>query len=233
MNGQPEAVALRVVTVCTMNICRSPAMETVLGRTFVGTPELTIHVSSAGTEAEPGIARCGLSQALIGVDEPTGRARALSADVIADADLILTADSGHRRQVTILNPAARARTFTLTEAARLATWVVSRDGTLGFAQMQAAARPRPSEPNDVRVLTEPLPADPGGRLRWLIVEMNAARGLIPRAANQFGYLRVDAIGPDDIPDPHVLGYGLHQQTTAAIVAAAESWVGAATTAAIS
>lgn len=227
MNGQPEAVALRVVTVCTMNICRSPAMEAVLGRTFIGTPELTIHVSSAGTDAEPGIARCGLSQALIGVDEPTGRAQLLSADVIADADLIFTADSGHRRQIALRNPTALSRTFTLTEAARLASWVVGPDGTLRFARAEAAGRSRPSEPNDLRVPTEALPADSWGRMRWLIAEMNSARGLIPRATNHFGYLRVDAIGPDDIPDPHVLGYGLHQQTNAVIVAAVAAWVDAA------
>ncbi len=228
MTAQPEC-ALRIVTVCTMNICRSPAMATVLDRNLAGTPELTIQVSSAGTEAEPGLARCGLAQALIGIDEPTGHAQALPAGLIVDVDLILTADSGHRGRVVLSDPAARTRTFTLLEAARLATWVVGPDGTLELAQAKAAGESLGAEPDELRALTDPLPSDDADRIKWLIVEMEAARGLTPLAANRFGYLRVDAIGPDDIPDPHVLGYGLHQETTAAIVAAAESWVGALNT----
>lgn len=198
-------------------------MAVVLGRNLHDGPGLTINVSSAGTEAKPGVPRCGLSQALIGIDESSGVARPLSGDVIASADLILTADTGHRRQVVVLNPAARTRTFTLSEAARLATWVVGRDGTLGFAQAKADGESLSVEPDDLRAMTEPLPPDAAGRAKWLIVEMDAARGLTPPAPNRFGYLRIDAIGPDDIPDPHVLGYALHQQTAAAIVAAADAW----------
>lgn len=226
MTAQPESVALRVVTVCTMNLCRSPAMATVLDRNFAAMPQLMIHVFSAGTEAEPGKVRCGLSQALIGVDEPTGHARALSVDLIADADLILTADSGHLRQVVALNPATRARTFTLAEAARLATWVVDPDGPLGPAPTSAQSATLTTAPNRTQALTERQRSDAAAKARRLIVEMDAARGVAPIGHNRFGYLRVDVIGPDDIPDPHVLGYGLHQEAVAAIVATAESWTNA-------
>lgn len=213
-----------------MNICRSPAMAVILDRNLAAAAAagagLAVHVSSVGTDAQPGVSRCALAQALIGIDSPTGSARPLSAEIVAGADLILTADSGHRGQVVRIDHSARARTFTLVEAARLATWVVSRGGSVEFARAKAAGESPVAEPGDLRALAEPLPADAAGRAKWLIVEMDAARGLVPRADGRFDYLRVDAIGPDDIPDPHVLGYGLHREATEVIVAAADAWTDA-------
>ena len=56
-------------------------------------------------------------------------------------------------------------------------------------------------------LTDPLPVDPLARLRWLVVQMDAARGLAPApTATKLPY------GVEDIPDPHVLGFNLHEMS---------------------
>lgn len=216
---------LRILTVCTMNICRSPVMAVQLRRELdAAPPTVSAEVTSAGTAAEPGLPRCAMAQALIGVDVPTGQAQLLSSSLINDADLIFTADSGHRGAVLRQLPQARSRTFTLLEAARLATWVVGPEGTLSFALAKASGEPVAAEPEDLRALTDALPADAAGRGRWLVAEMEAARGMAPRTANRFGYLRLAAVGSDDLPDPHVLGYGLHQEVVEAITLTSTAWV---------
>ncbi|SNR41471.1 hypothetical protein [Blastococcus mobilis] len=105
-----------VLTVCTGNVCRSPAMEYLL-RAALG-PGAGVEVRSAGTRAlvgrpvEPPMARL-LTAA--GAD-PTGfAARGLTPADVARADLVLTAEKAHRSAVVALQPRALRRTFTLLE----------------------------------------------------------------------------------------------------------------------
>ncbi|MDP3971734.1 MAG: hypothetical protein Q8P61_02330 [Candidatus Nanopelagicales bacterium] len=222
---------LSVLTVCSMNICRSPAAEVLLSRSLsCAIPAASVSVSSAGCveAAGQGAPRCDLAQAFIGVIEPEGRSRPISRQLVGDADLILAADCGHVARVVALRPESRERTFTLLEAARLASWVVGDEGVMELARQKADGQELDCAPDDLRYLVEPLPNAevPAERLRWLLAEMNAARGIAPRRDHQFNHLLVESLEPEDLPDPHILGMGLHEPVMAAMRRAVDEFTAA-------
>ncbi len=111
---------MKVLLVCTGNICRSPAAHLLLAQTNAFGPTATF--SSAGTQAVVGH---GLEQhmaeafAPLDIDSSGFSARLLTAEIIGDADLILTATREHRSKVVALAPHAFGRAFTLAEYAAL------------------------------------------------------------------------------------------------------------------
>lgn len=116
--------------VCTGNICRSPAAE-LLFRTRIGA--LPIAASSAGTSGLAGHgmdAPSALAVTEFGV-EPSGHvARRLTPAMLAGADLVLTADAGHRSIMMRAEPLAYRRMFTLREFARLGAGLPPMDGEI-------------------------------------------------------------------------------------------------------
>ena len=112
-------MSFSVLFVCTGNICRSPLGERMF-RSRIVVP--TIHVSSAGTGALVGYGIDGPSALVLreyGVNPEGHFARALTREIVHDADLILTAQSTHRTIVLNAEPALFRRTFTMREFARL------------------------------------------------------------------------------------------------------------------
>jgi low molecular weight protein-tyrosine phosphatase len=110
--------AFSILTVCTGNVCRSPAVERLLA-TRLGP---TVSVSSAGTHALVGQPIAAPMAALLqqaGVQPTPFEARRLSEQMLKDADLILTMTRAQRGLVVELLPRAVRRTFTLREFARL------------------------------------------------------------------------------------------------------------------
>lgn len=112
----------RILTVCTGNVCRSPAAEVLLRRGL----GRGVSVGSAGTHAlldrpiDPGMAA---TLALMGVVDVDFWARDLVPELVARADLVLAMSREHRSAVVTMVPAAVRRTFTLTEfATLLAEW---------------------------------------------------------------------------------------------------------------
>lgn len=117
------APTLRVLMVCTGNVCRSPAAERLLG-TWLGAAGLV--VSSAGTHALAGEPMT--EQMVRLVTAAGGRAdgftsRQLTEDLVAEADLVLGATRAHRGEVVALHPPALRKTFALREFVRLARTV--------------------------------------------------------------------------------------------------------------
>ena len=177
---------MRLLFVCTGNICRSP-MAAVLTATWASTdygqPTAAVLVDSAGVDAVVGRQMDGDSRrALIeagGDPEVLGvhRSRRLVDSDVDCADLVLTMTRWHRRKVLSVAPRALKRTFTLPEAAALLESV------------------------DVRALAQ-LPLD--ARASELAFQLNAARA------------RRQVSDQDDVPDPIGRPTDVHRQVAAHI-----------------
>lgn len=108
----------RVLTVCTGNICRSPAMQLLVQRAL----PTGVVVESAGTHGLIGRPVSPPMAALLasdGLDSADFLARSLTPAMVGSADLVLTATVEHRSWVLQEAPGALHRTFTLLEAADL------------------------------------------------------------------------------------------------------------------
>ena len=146
-----------VLFVCTGNICRSPIAER-LTRAFldeaVGADAALVRIQSAGTRAVVGSGVHPDSSAVLtslGGDPGGFIARQLLDEYAAAADLTLTLTRAHRRSVLNRAPRALSRTFTLREAADLASLVPGDvelpgetfpDRCRSFVREMAAARAR-------------------------------------------------------------------------------------------
>jgi protein-tyrosine phosphatase len=108
-----------VLVVCTGNICRSPAIERLLAARV---PDVSF--ASAGTYAVVGHPMSEPMAALVeaaGASAAGFAARRLTAALLSEADLVITATREHRAAVVELAPALVRRTYTLLELARLLT----------------------------------------------------------------------------------------------------------------
>lgn len=141
-----SAEPIHILTVCTGNICRSPAAERLLA---AGLGDAA-HVSSAGTAALPGHP---MDAAMVSLVEAAGAsadgfaARQLTPAMVQSADLILALTAAHRGQAVRLAPAVVRRSFTVLEFARIvgsqafpALTVDSRPDRLREMVQQAAPR---------------------------------------------------------------------------------------------
>lgn len=184
----------RVLVVCTMNICRSPAIAELLGSELHqrGLGEDVVVITSGGTKAVEGAPACDISLALVGsAEHHRHRARRVTVDDIAEADLVLTASSDHAGDLVRMLPKSQTYVHPLRRAAPLATFAATEE----------------APPEDLGVPE---------RLRWLVAEMDASRGLAPRPAQHQGFSGWTDMNIDDIPDPHVLGYQIHPASAALI-----------------
>lgn len=109
---------MRILFVCTANICRSPYMELV-ARQRLG-PASTVTVHSAGTHGfrDKAMDRT-MATTLEEVDHEAFRSRALTGPMVRDADLVLTADRAHRQFVLEEFPATFRKVFTLGQFAEV------------------------------------------------------------------------------------------------------------------
>ena len=169
-------MTVRVLIVCTANICRSPASAVLLDS---GTGP-GVEVVSAGTRARSGDRACPVATDWAGEFVPSSgstdvrevltrhRSRPLSAELVAAADLVLTMSRRHRSAVVALVPQAQRRTFPIRYVERLAPSLI---------------------------LAPDRPADQEGRGLWLASELHVRRA-------ESGFVE----DPDDtVPDPHRTG----------------------------
>ncbi|MGO1544577.1 MAG: low molecular weight phosphatase family protein [Gulosibacter sp.] len=191
-------MALRILTVCTGNICRSPIAQRLLQQQL---PIAGLTVLSVGVRAIEGqpMTESGLEVARrVGVEEPEShRARQLRAQDVTAADLILTLDRTHRRRVAKLVPNASRRTFTVREFGALVTSMsilkvrssvadqpYPATAALQLALLKRGMQPRPQHQEDYDVI------DPYGRA--FEVYEQAAGELVPAIEMITGYF-TDAV----------------------------------------
>lgn len=154
--ADPAPTPANVLCVCTANVCRSPAAELLLRAGLVarGADPAGLLVGSAGTWAsedrpiEPGTAAALRRHGVPPAEVDGARSVRLTRGAVAAADLVIASTAEHVRGVWRLQLAARHRTFTLGELARLTEGITEED----------------------------LPAgDPGTRLRALVAEADRLR----------------------------------------------------------
>lgn len=152
MEPAETSPVVRILIVCTGNICRSPVAERLLQ---AGLDELspgTFQVRSAGTRAMAGDPVQPLSARIIAAHggTPAGfAARQLRPEIVHEADLILTMAAVHRTEVVQMDPSVLKRTFTIREFARMVLVLAERE-------------PGPAPGNDLSARWTELPARAAG-----------------------------------------------------------------------
>lgn len=200
---------LRVLAVCTGNVCRSPLVERLLQAGFAEICSGSVEVRSAGTHALVGAPAERGSRAIasaLGASLDGFSARQLTTPMLVEADLVLALTSEHRSVILELAPAAFRKTFTLREFARLvgeggATLPASGAGDGAWTADHDSASPGDHDSASVR---------------------DTWRAVVARAA-QAHHAEPD----DDVTDPFGQGPEVYRKMAAELVPAVDSILTAA------
>ncbi len=185
-------MAIRLLTVCTGNICRSPYAHLRLGHALEQVRPGVFDVMSAGTHAlvgnpvDPGSAHILTGH---GIGHDDFAARQVTEQMLRDIDIVLPLEAGHRKLVLRDSPRHLKRTYTLKE----------------FARLLDAADAR--EPWTQRLAGLATPEE-----RWAALPSHLAR--------ERGLSRV-AEGTDDIADPYRQPQEVFDRMAAEVDAAVE------------
>lgn len=121
---------VKILTICTGNICRSPVAERLLQAGLDQVLPGVFHVRSAGTQAMVGDPIQPSSASIIrsyGGNAEGFVARQLTPAMLREADLVLAMTSKHRGEVTQMDATLLRRTFTIREFARMVTVLDRQD----------------------------------------------------------------------------------------------------------
>jgi protein-tyrosine phosphatase len=163
------SLPIRILTVCTGNICRSPVAERLLQAGLDQVKPGAFRVRSAGTRAmvgEPAQAGSARIITTYGGTSEGFAARQLTPAILRDTDLVLTMAARHRGEVLQLDPSLLRRTFTIREFARMLETLAERDpgqgdggpGSSSEAELRDLWRGLPAQAASVRHLA--LAAEP-------------------------------------------------------------------------
>lgn len=144
---------VKVLFVCTANICRS-AYAQVRGEALMAGRQ-TITLSSAGTwgfDASMIDPPMGLQAIARGVDPTAFRSQRLTRAMVTEADVILAATSEHRTFILEDHPAALRKTFTLGQFAEA---IADADAHLSGTDLIAAARTSRVPPRSTTDVADP------------------------------------------------------------------------------
>lgn len=123
---------VRILTVCTGNICRSPVAERLLQAGLDQVLPGGFEVRSAGTRAMVGDPIQPLSADIIRMYGGTAQefaSRQLTQKILRETDIVLTMTSKHRGEVLQLDASLLKRTFTIREFARMLEALEERDAS--------------------------------------------------------------------------------------------------------
>lgn len=134
---------LKVLFVCTANICRSPFLELTARR--LSGPGSGVEFSSAGTHGFDSHAMDGAMVATLVEDTSSGFAsRRLTGAILAEADLVLTAEATHRSFILEEFPQHLRKVFTVGQFAASAEEhpdLAGRELVAAVGARRTAARP--------------------------------------------------------------------------------------------
>lgn len=110
-----------ILLVCTANQCRSPTAQALFERKLAEEGlENGWRVASAGTLAVPGIPATAHAQAVVrevGLDLTDHRSRPVEARLLAESDLVLVMEKGHKEALQFEFPEVAGRVYLLSEMA--------------------------------------------------------------------------------------------------------------------
>jgi RpiB/LacA/LacB family sugar-phosphate isomerase len=105
-----------ILFLCTGNVCRSPMAEGIFRHAVKGRGEFRVLSAGLGaTDGQPPTNHSVQAMREIGIDIAHQRSRALTAEMVRSADLILGMTHSHTDTVALLYPAAAEKTFLLRE----------------------------------------------------------------------------------------------------------------------
>ena len=148
---------MRVLFVCTGNICRSPMGELLFRMYTAGT---SIEVDSAGTHSLVGHEIDGSSAALLtsaGIDSSAFRSKQLTRQIAQECDLILCFEEDQLHNIVGIAPAAVHYAFMLSDFSNMCAYCAQQNMIEGFT----------------------LPE----RLQSVIAQATTIRPMLPQAAN--------------------------------------------------
>ena len=148
------STAVRILTVCTGNICRSPVAERLLQAGLDQVVPGGFQVASAGTRALVGEPMQPISADIVRTfgGNPEGfAARQLTPKILRGVDLVLTMTSGHRGEVLQLDASLLKRTFTIREFARMLDVLAQRAAAAADGGPTAVASSADAADDDARL----------------------------------------------------------------------------------
>ena len=116
MSDIPHKKKMKILTVCTGNICRSPMAEGILRAFFQADPFMT--VSSAGTHAvacNPATEFAILASQEKGIDISCHSARLLDSVLISSSDMILCMEPSHAEWVLSIDSSIYEKVYNLAD----------------------------------------------------------------------------------------------------------------------
>lgn len=127
---------MKVLFVCTGNICRSPMGELLLPSIF---QDPAITADSAGTRGldshaiDPSSAKL-LQQ--VGIDSSAFRSKRITPQLANDSDLILCFEQHQRQDIATMAPRAGRRTFLLTDFANMCAYCAQQGLATGSTRQE-------------------------------------------------------------------------------------------------
>lgn len=105
-----------ILVVCVGNICRSPMGEYLLRQKLSHKPEITIHSAGIGALVDKPADETA-QQILMehGIDASNHKARQVTKDMLAKADLILAMEEKHLKHLYAMAPQVRGKAFLMAK----------------------------------------------------------------------------------------------------------------------